>query len=82
MRTVEICLDGDAMESCIEGSDALEFYNAIGFLSTWGREGVARVEIGLDREAPDLIAYYYDPGGKCVFVLGAVWHDDHYGFHS
>ena len=40
------------------------------------------VEIFRDRGDTDLVAVYKDASAVRGYVIGAVWHDDHYGFHS
>ena len=30
----------------------------------------------------DMIAVYRNADNELTYVIGAVWHDDHYGFHS
>jgi hypothetical protein len=30
----------------------------------------------------DMIAVYRNSDNEVVYVIGAVWHNDHYGFHS
>jgi hypothetical protein len=85
MRTVELAMDGDSIHATIEMTDRQEFYNAIGYLATWGSNAeneITRAVIGVDWSAPDMIAHYYKEDGTRVFTLGAVWHDDHFGFHS
>jgi hypothetical protein len=33
-------------------------------------------------DSNDMVAVYKDEQGKTEYVIGAVWHEDHYGFHS
>lgn len=61
----------------------LEYYRAIGYLSTWG-ETAKHVSIFNDGKE-GLIAYYrYTPDDKFHFVIGAVWNGQEckYSFHS
>jgi hypothetical protein len=53
---------------------------AVGYLSTWNMN-YPRVEI-YNIDGTDLVANYYDKNGTHKYQIGAVWHKDHYGFHS
>lgn len=57
-----------------------EWFRAIGYLSTWNMT-FPTVEIHIDGET-DMVAVYKDENDNVGYVIGAVWHDDHYGFHS
>jgi hypothetical protein len=58
--------------------DAL--WTAIGYLSTWNLS-YPYVNIYRDGGA-DLVAVYLNDAGETKYAIGAVWHDDHYGYHS
>ena len=62
----------------IGGWDKL--WEAIGYLSTWN-QSYPYVNIYRDGDA-DLVAVYRDTEGDRKYVIGAVWHDTHYGYHS
>ncbi len=67
------------------GDDDKAIRDAIGYLSLWNWSGYPHVDIVLmGREGDmELCAYYRkEPGGKAGYVIGAVWHGDHFGFHS
>ena len=60
--------------------------DALGYLSLWNWSTYPHVDIVLmgnvTREL-ELIAYYRPAAGeKAGYVIGAVWHADHFGFHS
>lgn len=57
-----------------------KLWEAIGYLSTWN-QSYSCVTIHRDTDA-DLVAVYRDTEGDRKYVIGAVWHDTHYGFHS
>lgn len=61
-------------------TDSNEWFRAIGYLSTWNMS-FPTVVIRADGET-DMVAVYKDEDGNIRYVIGAVWHDDHYGFHS
>lgn len=58
---------------------------ALGYLSLWNWTGYPHVDIVLmGREGNmELCAYYRnEAGGPAGYVIGAVWHGTHFGFHS
>lgn len=57
-----------------------KFFDALGYLSTWNMT-FPTVDIYTDGDT-DLVAVYKDDTNKTGYVIGAVWHEDHYGFHS
>ncbi len=62
-------------------------FQAIGYLSTWGMEAHPHVNLGImasnEPGACEILAYYRkEPGGPVTYAIGAVWHGDHFGFHS
>jgi len=79
MREVKIQLDSEQIEE-INAVARNKFFEAIGYLSTWN-PSYPIVEIYREAGA-DLIAVYRDEKNERKYVIGAVWHDDHYGFHS
>ena len=80
-RTVTLCLTNEDMITIADyiGSWS-HLREAIGYLSTWNLS-YPTVTIFKDAE-PDLTAIYFDKDGKRQYVIGAVWHDGHYGYHS
>ena len=76
MRTIE--LHFNHREEIEVPTDKL--IDAIGYLSTWNMNH-NKVEIYRDGDT-DLVANYYNDEGDHKYTIGAVWHDDHYGFHS
>jgi hypothetical protein len=57
-----------------------KLWEAIGYLSTWN-QSYPTVELWRDGKT-DMVAVYRDTDGNVKYVIGAVWHGDHYGFHS
>ena len=80
-RQTTINLDAVQMTQIREIVGPEAFNVTIGYLSTWNMT-FPTCEIYLDRDMPDLQAHYCDADGNCRYVIGAIWHDDHYGFHS
>jgi hypothetical protein len=63
-----------------DATDTTEFNKAVGYLSTWNMVHPT-MHIYADGET-DMTAVYFDADGNRAYVIGAVWHEDHYGFHS
>ena len=80
-RQTTINLDAVQMTQIREIVGPEAFNAAIGYLTTWNMT-FPRCSIHIDRDLPDMVAYYFDGTGDCRYVIGAIWHDDHYGFHS
>lgn len=57
-----------------------KWISAIGYLSTWNMT-FPTVDIYPDGDT-DMVAVYLNEKGERGYVIGAVWHGDHYGFHS
>jgi hypothetical protein len=70
-------------EAKAEGISRQEVFSAIGYLAQWAIAGetytTARITIQEDGE---MLAVYTNQDNTLKFVMGAVWHGDHYGFHS
>lgn len=80
MRTVELNLTSEDMIIIAESIGTWDkLWDAIGYLSTWNLS-YPSVNIFKDRDN-DLVAVYFKDGDR-MYTIGAVWHDDHYGYHS
>ena len=80
MRTVELNLTSEDMITIAESIGTWDkLWDAIGYLSTWNLS-YPSVNIFKDRDN-DLVAVYFKDGDR-MYTIGAVWHDDHYGYHS
>ena len=80
MRTVELNLTSEDMITIAESIGTWDkLWEAIGYLSTWNLS-YPTVNIFKDRDN-DLVAVYFKDGDR-MYTIGAVWHDDHYGYHS
>lgn len=81
-RIVTIYMDSTAMTEMKEATDPKAWQEAIGYLSTWNLT-FPTVEIYVDTSnSTDMVAVYFNEQGQRGYVIGAVWHEDHYGFHS
>ena len=57
-----------------------KLWTAIGYLSTWN---LSYPTVNIFRDGgDDLVAVYRNDAGEKTYVIGAVWHGEHYGFHS
>jgi len=80
MRTVELNLTSEDMITIAASIGTWDkLWDAIGYLSTWNLSYPV-VNIFKDRDN-DLVAVYFKDGDR-MYTIGAVWHDDHYGYHS
>jgi hypothetical protein len=80
-RTIDLGLSAsDMIEIGVSIGTYDKLWQAIGYLSTWNHS-YPKVCIYRDR-GDDLVAVYLNDAGETKYVIGAVWHDDHYGFHS
>ena len=83
MRTINLGYDTEALIKMQQAGPSMEKINdAIAYLSTWALDSYEEVSIYRDREVTDMIAVYSNPDNERRYVIGAVWHEDHYGFHS
>jgi len=84
-RTIELQLTSEDMANiakCLPNCDWKPLWVAIGYLSTWSAHAYPKVQIMRDGDGPDLFAHYLKEDGSIGYLIGAVWHNTHYGFHS
>lgn len=81
-RTVELLLTQGQLIEIAGETLWTDLWEAIGYLSTWSADNYPIVRIYRDGNGPDIAAVYLKADGELGYVIGAVWHDDHYGFHS
>lgn len=82
-RTIELSINPDTMVAIAEITGNAELFKAIGYLSQWNLS-LAKVHIlgGVYDGNPEIIATYWRDDGSVGYQIGAVWHGDHFGFHS
>lgn len=81
MRNIELHLSSEDMIQIAEAIGTWDkLWTAIGYLSTWNMT-FPTVNIYRDGDT-DMVAVYLNKQGERGYVIGAVWHEDHYGFHS
>jgi hypothetical protein len=84
-RTIELQLTSEDMANIakdLPGCDWKPLWAAIGYLASWAAHTYPIVRIYRDGNGPDIAAVYLKADGELGYVIGAVWHDTHYGFHS
>lgn len=80
-RTVNLNLTNEDMITIAESIGTWDkLWEAIGYLSSWNLS-YPTVNIFKDRDN-DLVAVYLNDAGETKYAIGAVWHGEHYGFHS
>lgn len=79
-RQVTLRMDSVTQMQMQHTTNADEWFRAVGRLSKWNMS-FPTVDIYPVGET-DMVAVYKDENGNVGYVIGAVWHDDHYGFHS
>ena len=80
-RQVELNLSSEDMIQIAESIGTWDkLWQAIGYLSSWNMS-YPTVRIFRDGK-DDLVAAYFKEDGERGYVIGAVWHGEHYGFHS
>jgi hypothetical protein len=88
-RTIELCLPVEAYTQIAEITGNAELFKAIGYLSQWNMN-LAKVRINAcmyeSYGNPEIIATYWRHNTTepqtIAYQIGAVWHTDHFGFHS
>lgn len=80
-RTINLGISQSELTKIAEAIGSWDkLWTAIGYLGTWNHEyPIAGIFKDSDT---DLLCIYRDGNGRGQYVIGAVWHDDHYGFHS
>jgi hypothetical protein len=83
-RTINFYLDAVTKTKIVEVTGVSEFNNAVGYLSSWNMAFPhLTIHGGVYDGTPEIIATYRkEPDGPVGYQIGAVWHDDHFGFHS
>jgi len=83
-RTIRFGIPADTVTAIAEITGNEAFFHAVGYLSTWSLSH-AHCEIigGVYDGNPEIIATYRrHADGPITYQIGAVWHGDHFGFHS
>ena len=83
-RTIRLGLSPDNMVDIAEITGNDELFKAIGYLSTWGiTHPFCEIIGGVYDGTPEMVATYRkEDRGPITYQIGAVWHGDHFGFHS
>ena len=81
MRKVEYLFNAVELQQLKDNTSATEVIEALGYLSQWNFT-FPRVAIHISSKHDELIARYFRDDNSLGYVIGGVWHDDHFGFHS
>lgn len=84
-RNIDFRIDPVTQTQIAEVTGNREFYNAIGYLSAWNMTfpHVTITARYVRHDDPELLAIYRrEESGPTGYAIAAVWHDDHFGFHS
>lgn len=80
MRKISHNFTADDFEKLNENTDVRAVSAAIGYLGTWGMLVYPEAEISISGN--EINAVYLKPDKTIGYTIVAVWHDDHFGFHS
>tara|TARA_R110000822_G_C15034505_1_gene464625 strand:+ start:376 stop:627 length:252 start_codon:yes stop_codon:yes gene_type:complete len=72
---------GELTEIAMNTGSWEKLWHAIGYLSTWN-DSYPYVNIWRDGKDAHLVAVYRDTETDRTYTIGAIWQQDHYGFHS
>lgn len=83
-RTIRLGMDADTIVNIAEITGNTEFCRALGYFMQWGLDHTYLELIGGVYDGnPEIIATYRkEERGPITYQIGAIWHGDHFGFHS
>lgn len=82
MRNIEYAFDAVELTALHHATDRNQVERALGYLSSWYMAfPIVTIYIAGDEE---IRAVYYKKADdkRAGYVLAAIWHGDHFGFHS
>jgi hypothetical protein len=84
MRNITSTIDAETMTEIVQITGHTAFYEAVGYLSMWNMSfPYVHIQAGIYDGAPEITATYRrEDRGLIGYQIAAVWHDDHFGFHS
>ncbi len=82
-RIIHHCGDSVTQSTIMEQVTPLEFYKAVGYLSTWNMS-FPEVKLFYNVRDMEITASYYTAAGELGYCIGAVFNTDtkQFGFHS
>ena len=82
-RIIHHCGDSVTQSTIMEQVTPLEFYKAVGYLSTWNMT-FPEVKLFYNVRDMEITASYYTAAGELGYCIGAVFNTDtkQFGFHS
>jgi len=81
MRTVNFNFDRSDLDALMDNTDSEKVTSALSYLATWNFTYTI-VDVYFIPSTNEITAVYRDETGARKYVIGAVWHTDHFGFHS
>ena len=82
-RKIDLSFTAEAWETLIESTDAHQAHEALAYLTVWALSTYSHVTVFISGSEPEMVALYRRREGDAPgYTIGAVWHDDHFGFHS
>lgn len=83
-RIIRYGIDADTTVNIVEITGNDLFFRAVGYLTTWNLSyAYCEVIAGVYDGVPEIVATYRrEERGPITYQIGAVWHGDHFGFHS
>lgn len=83
-RNIDMFLDATKITEIAQITGHAALNQALGYLMQWNLTyPYLRIAGGVYGGNPELIASYKSHAlGNVEYAIGAVWHDDHFGFHS
>lgn len=83
-RTISLGLASEMLTRIAEITGGAELSQAIGYLASWNlAHPYCEIIGGIYDGTPEIVATYRkEQRGPITYQIGAVWHGDHFGFHS
>lgn len=85
-RVIQLEMTSEVSEQALEVAGAQQLWFAIGYLSQWSLSYAhCTLRVFMSDGVPEMVATYSDDPsatGRPLYVIGAVWHGSHFGFHS
>jgi hypothetical protein len=86
MRTVILQGTAEDWQRLRDSTTPAEVEHAIAYLSTWALDGYDKATLFINNDHTEVTAIYdnsvHPVPGTRTYVIGAIWHGDHFGFHS
>ena len=83
-RQVNLNINAVTLTEIVQETGHKELQNALGYLMQWNLSFRYLTLFANMRDGPEIIGMYSNDPEKPAdgYVIGAIWHGDHFGFHS